>query len=327
MGELLACRPILHSRDIDEARAFLRARHVHLELTGGERDRAGFEVRYNGVYLPRLWLGYIRYGASVSSRVASARGDYWVHFPMHGRLAVLSGSRRLEYDPRLAALTSPPDEHTLSFGAQSARLCLSIHGDALMRHLADLLEDAPREPLRLAPALDLEAGFGGGFVRLLQAVARDYCIAATLSDPLVARDFEQLVMTSLLQSVPHNYSEALRRRDGRVAPRDVRRAADYLRENAAQPVTLGDLVRASGVAGRTLLKHFRDVYGVPPMRFLRNHRLQRVREELLQARGTQVSEIALRWGFGHFGRFAAEYRKRFGESPSQTLAGAHRRAY
>ena len=70
MAELLACRPILHSRDIDATRAFLRSRHVRLDLTGGERDRAGFEVRYNGVYLPRLWLGYIRYGASVSSRVS-----------------------------------------------------------------------------------------------------------------------------------------------------------------------------------------------------------------------------------------------------------------
>jgi AraC-like DNA-binding protein len=39
-----------------------------------------------------------------------------------------------------------------------------------------------------------------------------------------------------------------------------------------------------------------------------------------------VSEIALRWGFGHFGRFAAEYRRRFGESPSQTLSSARRRA-
>jgi AraC-like DNA-binding protein len=326
MAELLSCQPILHSRDIDATRAFLRSRHVRLDLTGGERERAGFEVRYNGVYLPRLWLGYIRYGASVSSRVSPARGEYWVHFPMHGRLAVMQGSRSLEYDPLHAALTSPLDEHTLGFGAQSARLCLSIHGDALTRHLADLLQDAPREPLRLAPVLDLEHGFGGGFARLLHAVARDHCIAATLSDPLVASDFEQLVMTSLLQSVPHNYSGALRRRDGRVAPRDVRRAADYLRENAAQPLTLADLVRASGVPGRTLLKHFRDFYGVPPMRYLRNHRLQRVREELLQARGAQVSEIALRWGFGHFGRFAAEYRKRFGESPSHTLANGRRRA-
>ena len=318
MAELLASRPILHSRDIEETRAFLHARHVRFDLQGGERDRADFEVRYNGVYLPRLWLGYIRYGAPAASRVSPTRADYWVHLPMHGRLAVTSGWRTLDYDPQRAALTSPPDEHTLKFGAGLARLCLSIRSDALTRHLADLLGDAPRRPLRLAPALDLAGGFGLGFARLLHAVASDACVTGTLSDPLVAADFEQLVMTSLLHSVPHDYSEALRRRERNIAPRDVRRAVDYLRENAAEPLTLGDLVRASGVAGRTLLKHFKDAYGVSPMRYLRNHRLLRVREELLRDPAARVSEVAVRWGFAHLGRFAREYRQRFGEPPSRT---------
>jgi hypothetical protein len=30
-------------------------------------------------------------------------------------------------------------------------------------------------------------------------------------------------------------------------------------------------------------------------------------------------EIALRWGFAHLGRFAVEYRQRFGESSPETL--------
>jgi hypothetical protein len=29
--------------------------------------------------------------------------------------------------------------------------------------------------------------------------------------------------------------------------------------------------------------------------------------------------VATRWGITHLGRFACEYRNRFGESPSQTL--------
>ena len=35
-----------------------------------------------------------------------------------------------------------------------------------------------------------------------------------------------------------------------------------------------------------------------------------------------ITEIAGRWGFSHMGRFAVEYRKRFGEPPSQTLRRA-----
>jgi AraC-like DNA-binding protein len=35
-----------------------------------------------------------------------------------------------------------------------------------------------------------------------------------------------------------------------------------------------------------------------------------------------VAEVAARWGFSHLGRFAAAYRKRYGESPSHTLREA-----
>ena len=38
--------------------------------------------------------------------------------------------------------------------------------------------------------------------------------------------------------------------------------------------------------------------------------------------GRLPSEIASRWGFSHLGRFAVEYRLRFGEDPSETLAQA-----
>ena len=320
MLDLLECRPILHSRDIEETRAFLAARSTRLELPGSARNRAEFDVRYNGVYLPSMWLGYIRYGATVTARIDPERGAYWLHIPMHGRMEVAAGWSALDIDPKRAALTSPFDAHAVTTHPGTARLCLSIKGDFLARHLAALLDDEPQAPLRLAPSIELEAGFGRGFAGLLYAVAEDFSRSGMLSNPLVANDFEQLVMTSLLLSIPHNYSEALRRRHGRIAPRDVRRAIDFVHGNAESSITLDDLVRASGVAGRTLLKHFRDAHGVSPMRYLRNHRLRLAREELLEGKAGSVSEVAARWGFAHFGRFAIEYRRRFGESPSATRA-------
>ncbi len=319
MEALLERSPILRSRDIEEARAFLSTRAIRLDLPGPAGERAGFDVHYNGIYLPGLWLGYIRYGVTVIARVHPSRGDYWVHFPMHGRIEIRRGWDAESFDPQHAAVTSPFEVCVLKSSPDSARLSLAIQGDALTRHLAALLDDTPRN-LAFASTIDLQDGFGRSFARLLQAVARELCESDMLSNPLVASDFEQLVMTNLLVSHPHNYSDALRRREVRVAPRDVRRAMEFIRAHAAEPITLGDLVRASGVAGRTLLKHFRDLHGVSPMRYVRNHRLHCAREQLLGPDPGTVSEIALRWGFAHLGRFAIEYRKRFGESPSATRA-------
>ena len=78
------------------------------------------------------------------------------------------------------------------------------------------------------------------------------------------------------------------------------------------------------VSARSLQDGFQRSIGVPPMRYLRNVRLDRVHDDLLAAGPDEatVSQVAGRWGFLHLSRFAAAYRERFGQSPSQTLRHA-----
>jgi transcriptional regulator GlxA family with amidase domain len=179
--------------------------------------------------------------------------------------------------------------------------------------------------LDFAPAMDLEVGYGRSLARyLLAAVADLEQPDSALLNPITMSMFQQFIMTGLLLSHPHNYLEALRRRARRIAPRDVKRAVDYMEAHLDSAVTLAAIVEASGVAGRTLLKHFRDTKGVSPMRYLCNARFEKVRESLARAQpGESVTTIAMSWGFSHLGRFSVEYRRRFGESPSETLERRH----
>jgi len=63
--------------------------------------------------------------------------------------------------------------------------------------------------------------------------------------------------------------------------------------------------------------------GTTPLGFLRRMRLARARQDLLQAGPeSSVTNIALGTGFSQLGRFAAEYRKAFGEPPSRTIQRA-----
>ncbi len=73
---------------------------------------------------------------------------------------------------------------------------------------------------------------------------------------------------------------------------------------------------------RTLSRAFRSRHGLGVMGFLKRRRLETVRGELLAAEpgSTSVTQVALRYGFAHLGRFSVEYRKLFGERPSETLA-------
>jgi len=102
--------------------------------------------------------------------------------------------------------------------------------------------------------------------------------------------------------------------------RIVAKAEEFMRARLALPLYVADLCQATGVSERTLRSAFRNVYGVGPNRFLKLRRLNQVRRVLQRAgAGVLVSEVATRHGFWDLGRFAGDYRRLFGESPSHTL--------
>jgi transcriptional regulator GlxA family with amidase domain len=75
----------------------------------------------------------------------------------------------------------------------------------------------------------------------------------------------------------------------------------------------------AGVSLRSLYAGFKDYCGVSPMQYVRELRLDGVRKALLGEPDCNIASIAMRWGFGHLGRFSMEYKARFGESPSQSV--------
>ena len=101
----------------------------------------------------------------------------------------------------------------------------------------------------------------------------------------------------------------------------VRRAEDYMRTHLGNPLSMLDLCRELDVSERTLNYAFQEVRGLSPMAYFKASRLNAVRQELkaVPAGTATVHEIAQRWGFWHTGEFAADYRRLFGELPSQTF--------
>ena len=113
--------------------------------------------------------------------------------------------------------------------------------------------------------------------------------------------------------------------DPSALPADLIRALDWLRGRLSEPVQLDHLAEVSGVSPRTLERHFREFLGTTPLGWTRRMRLARARQALLHAgpRDT-VTDIALSNGFAQLGRFAADYRRAFGELPSRTMRASER---
>jgi AraC-like DNA-binding protein/tetratricopeptide (TPR) repeat protein len=103
-------------------------------------------------------------------------------------------------------------------------------------------------------------------------------------------------------------------------PRCVRRALEAMSSDAGREWSLTALARSAGVSSRTLQRQFRIFLGKTPVAALHDIRFDSARRELLRGLpDARVMDVAHRWGFTHSGRFSVEYRRRFGETPSQTL--------
>lgn len=110
-----------------------------------------------------------------------------------------------------------------------------------------------------------------------------------------------------------------------AAPKYISRAEEYMKEHARQVPTLAEVARAAGVSVRALSGAFRRHRGTTPYAFLREQRLQGIRDALRKSRGNAtIAAIVSDWGYSNFGVFAKVYKERFGELPSETVKRAER---
>lgn len=90
-------------------------------------------------------------------------------------------------------------------------------------------------------------------------------------------------------------------------------------------ITLGDMEAWSDAGSRTIQLAFRNRFGIGPMEWVRDRRIDLVRAKLLAApAGATVREIAASCGLTRMATLIPEYVRRFGERPSDTLRNAHR---
>ena len=101
----------------------------------------------------------------------------------------------------------------------------------------------------------------------------------------------------------------------------VRTCEDFTLNIDGRRPYLSELCATANVSERTLQYAFHDIMGMSPLTYLHRLRLHRARDELRAAKSsaTTVTDVAMNWGFWHFGEFSRAYKNCFGEVPSRTL--------
>ena len=189
------------------------------------------------------------------------------------------------------------------------------------------------EIVAIAENSGLQAGLHhlvrGGVVRCHPeriAAIRDHLhdLESRWSDPVPSGIGRETGFTALWRLFLLALSESLGDQAARLSIQRMaisRAASDLLARHTALPPRIPEVAEALGTSTRTLRRAFLEQYGVGPKAYLQTLRFHAVRRALREAgpRRTTVSDIAYAHGFSHMGQFAVDYRRMFGESPSDTL--------
>jgi AraC-like DNA-binding protein len=308
------------SEDIDQARSVLNRFYYPVKV-GMPAGTTGFGLSLTVIQLGPLTVGQLTYAAPVTLLVPEIDA-YHVSMPTAGRMHSRHAGQEVFADPATGAVFGPGGPIYTLHDADSAGLSVKIERDALEQELAALLGHPVEGPIDVPPSMSLTKGPGQSWNRLVRLLRDELEFGESLIyQPLIAEQLRSSVLSGLLLSLPHRYHDELTGPAPIGPPRAIRRAIEAIRYEPERAFSVGDLAKIAGMSVRSLQEGFRRHVGCAPMNYLQSVRLDLARESLRRSDPARVTvaAVAHRWGFAHLGRFASAYRRRYDETPSETL--------
>lgn len=262
------------------------------------------------VRVGRLGIGAIAFGAPMRVEVKEVNGYYLMMFCVSGRAEVTASGKTLQVNSNQAVLRAPGEAFSATLSADCEQLVMRIDpasfgsGEDERRLLAD-----PLVPLS-------SAGMRAWKEQLQLVAGSPEFLGNACANPTVGAHVEALLVNLLVSAQSERPVNDVTRQP---APWFVRQAEEFMAQHFSAPMLLQDVASAAGVSVRTLSDGFRHFRATSPMNHLKALRLDFARASILAAPGeVSIAGIAMDCGFTHLGRFASDYRQRFGESPSDT---------
>jgi AraC-like DNA-binding protein len=272
----------------------------------------------SAVHLTLTTIGYVRFGTTASVDPGDLPA-YHVNVVLSGTVDSRCGDQQAIASPKVAAVFSPGRHTSLPrWDADAAQLSIKFERTQVEHELAGLLGRPVVKPIDFRLALPVDNGAGRRWMSILSALLQS-ADAPSGTELRHLESLERSLISGLLIAQAHSYTDQLTSDPPqRTPPFAIDRVVDEIQRAPDRGYTVADLARIAGISARSLQYAFHEQYGTTPMRYLRQVRLERAREDLARAHGT-VAEIAYYWGFTNLSRFARAYRDRFGEFPAATL--------
>lgn len=244
---------------------------------------------------------------------------YGLTVPLNSSFKISESGRNQTYEPSSAHLLSPGDPFDLTAKRNCHFLVANFFVDPVSDYSIKLLQSDSQDFSSLNPDVSFFTQTGSV---LLRSVARVWSVLNNkmpTSEITIKELEDELLAIFVLHSIEDiKIRESFKHDD----PYHLNHAEEFICDNLHRPITRDQLAKVSCRSIRSLSRAFEKKHGIGPMAFIKQRRLDAAYLDLLGAKPetTSVSQIAFSYGFAHVGKFAMEYGKIFGQSPSVSLA-------
>lgn len=278
-------------------------------------------------------VGYMQVGNTLMAACSGTSGAFLIEdcpdlhlLPcFHGSLSVTMPEGVAHCQVGGAMLLPPGDRQSLGEYSLASINLRPAAAAATAAAMAGTEEASPKmlqaiqqlQPQSLGHGPDADAIHG--LMRFIDTChTEDRHLAARLGlDDVIHRTVACLIDPTILDAKPHEQSRHRHRiRDSRFDE-----LIDYIRANLDQPLRLSELEARSQLSARALQYLFKDKLGTTPTRWIREQRLTKAMERLneMPHQRLSVRAVALSCGYRHAGLFSADFKRRFGMTPSEVL--------
>lgn len=304
--------------DLQELSTSLSRLHNGIDVKSESQRNTQYQI--NMVHTRGISIIASRYDGDFSMHFPASIDTSMVLIPLTGNAVVAVNGRQLPSIRSHGVFVDRLLKNQLRIAGPRTHLCIRVPHFELVRRVQARLDVSLRGRLQFASEVDLSQGPGLLLARIAMTMHHGLAGETLHKSPVVLGHLLEAMLETLIDAIPHNHSQEFSRNSQSPIPRHVKRAIHYMHANISRSVALKEIAEACGVSTRTLQDGFRRFRMTTPMTYMEHLRLDAVREELASADPDQsVRAIAQKWGFIHVGRFSGQYRRRFGELPSQTL--------
>lgn len=305
-------------RKVEDAHSILAMAMSDHDMWVGKPNQ--FEMQHSKAQLGGVSLHHLSFGTDTCIEVNNSN-DYYIQLPIQGQVNLHQNNHKINANQHRAFVMSPGKHHKLEITGNCIQRIIKIPTSAIERQLTEMMGCSLSRPVAFDLDMQSDSGNRASWWRNIQHLSTELVNPDSIYNiKPMASNMGKMIINGLLHCHHHNYSDDLNARNSSIAPGHVHRAEAFIKENIYEDMTIDDIVDAAKVRKRTLYDGFKKFRGISPICYLHNLRLDMAREELLRPNiDMNITAIAMKLGFSHLGRFSINYKKRFGESPSQTL--------